>query len=66
MGWGALTASLPAPSNMYLTDIFVNCRPKLPPFGALAPLDQALSSALLSARWDTGFCTFLQDVITPL
>ena len=37
IGWGALTASLPASSNMHLIDIFVNCRPKLPPFGALDP-----------------------------
>ena len=56
MGWEALAASLPALLSMYLTDIFINCRPKLPSIGALDTMNQALSSALLSARWNSGFC----------
>ena len=66
MGWEALIASLPSSSNIHLIDIFVVCRPKLPPIGALDTVDQASSSALLSVRWDTGFCILIQDVITPL
>ena len=61
-GWGRRRSLLAYPPHliMHLTDIFGNCRPKLPPFGALDTVDQALSSALLSAHWDTRFCILLQ------